>query len=78
MIEAKGIIHTLRRSMGLDVNKYFKETARSSIQDHFYCELKKPQARKCLNCETNHNHNNAFCSAKCCKGYKSLNTKIKG
>lgn len=29
----------------------------------------KPR-RPCLNCGTPHDHNNAFCSASCCREYK--------
>ena len=28
-------------------------------------------AKQCLNCNMVHGHNNAFCSAECCKKYKS-------
>jgi len=36
--------------------------------DHF---LPEPKPKKpCIHCGDEHTHNNAFCSAKCCKEYR--------
>ena len=32
-------------------------------------DTKEPRVKKCLICEIHHDHNNAFCSAKCCREY---------
>lgn len=42
--------------------------------DPFYThDVKRPYQkpkRPCIVCKKLHDHNNAFCSAKCCKAYK--------
>ena len=72
-----GIINLIRCTLGTVPHEAYKPSPKSSIQDKFYCELKNPKPKKCLNCETTHNHNNAFCSAKCCKDYKDFNHEFK-
>lgn len=34
----------------------------------------KPGYKACLQCGKQHTHNNAFCSAKCCKEYRNATT----
>lgn len=44
----------------------------ANIDYSMFLKLDKPPMKEepCLNCGKMKQHNNAFCSAECCKGYK--------
>lgn len=34
----------------------------------------RPKSKSCLLCKSAHSHNNEFCSAECCRSYRSQKT----